>query len=138
MLPNVYFHVTTAFAILRHNGVPIGKFDYLLVKTHLRCCHSVISAGTGTGDAKETPQTQQGDGGRDGLGQAQDRADSALINDIRDEDIQGEYLGAFGQIRSAVVNLVAKYTTDGFCEETEGLLALYKGLITQFEEEYEL
>ena len=30
VLPNVYFHVTTAFAILRHNGVPIGKFDYLL------------------------------------------------------------------------------------------------------------
>ena len=30
VLPNVYFHVTTAFAILRHNGVRIGKFDYLL------------------------------------------------------------------------------------------------------------
>ena len=63
---------------------------------------------------------------------------SALINDIRDEDIQGEYLGAFSQIRTAVVNLVAKYTTDGFCEETEGLLALYKGLINAFEAEYEL
>ena len=62
----------------------------------------------------------------------------ALINDIRNEDIQAEYLGAFTQIRSAVVNLIAKYTTDGFCEETEGLLALYKGLIQQFEEEYEL
>ena len=37
----------------------------------------------------------------------------ALIHDIRDEDIQGEYLEAFAQIRSAVVNLVAKYTTDG-------------------------
>ncbi len=47
----------------------------------------------------------------------------ALINDIRDEDIQGEYLGAFTQIRSAVVNLIAKYTTDGFCEETEGSTA---------------
>ena len=63
---------------------------------------------------------------------------SALINDIRDEDIQGEYLEAFGQARLAVVNLVAKYTTDGFCEETEGLLALYKGLIDQFEADYEL
>ena len=63
---------------------------------------------------------------------------SALINDIRDEDIQGEYLEAVGQVRSAVVNLVAKYTTDGFCEETEGLLALYKGLIDQFEADYEL
>ena len=63
---------------------------------------------------------------------------SALINDIRDEDIQGEYLEAFGQVRSAVVNLVAKYTTDGFCEETEGLLAPYRGLIDQFEADYEL
>ena len=63
---------------------------------------------------------------------------SALINDIRDAEIQGEYLEAFGQVRSAVVNLVAKYTTDGFCEETEGLLALYEGLIDQFEADYEL
>jgi hypothetical protein len=29
-LPNVYFHVTTAYAILRHNGVEVGKADYLL------------------------------------------------------------------------------------------------------------
>jgi hypothetical protein len=28
-LPNFYFHVTTAYAILRHNGVPIGKRDFL-------------------------------------------------------------------------------------------------------------
>ena len=29
VLPNFYFHVTTAYAILRHNGVPLGKIDYL-------------------------------------------------------------------------------------------------------------
>ncbi len=29
VLPNFYFHVTTAYDILRHNGVPIGKRDYL-------------------------------------------------------------------------------------------------------------
>src|SRR5262249_45483409 len=28
-LPNVYFHCTTAYAILRHGGVPIGKMDFL-------------------------------------------------------------------------------------------------------------
>jgi hypothetical protein len=28
-LPNFYFHLTTAYAILRHNGVPVGKLDYL-------------------------------------------------------------------------------------------------------------
>lgn len=29
-LPNFFFHVTTAYAILRHNGVAVGKRDYLL------------------------------------------------------------------------------------------------------------
>lgn len=29
VLPNFYFHVTTAYNILRHNGVEIGKRDYL-------------------------------------------------------------------------------------------------------------
>ncbi len=28
-VPNFYFHLTTAYAILRHNGVGIGKRDYL-------------------------------------------------------------------------------------------------------------
>ncbi len=28
-LPNFYFHVTTAYDILRHNGVDVGKRDYL-------------------------------------------------------------------------------------------------------------
>lgn len=28
-IPNVFFHVTTAYNILRHNGVEIGKRDYL-------------------------------------------------------------------------------------------------------------
>ncbi len=26
--PNVFFHATTAYAILRHNGVPVGKRNY--------------------------------------------------------------------------------------------------------------
>ena len=29
ILPNVYFHVTTAYNILRHNGVELGKLDFL-------------------------------------------------------------------------------------------------------------
>lgn len=28
-LPNLFFHVTTAYAILRHNGVELGKADFL-------------------------------------------------------------------------------------------------------------
>ncbi|WP_033314789.1 DUF1993 domain-containing protein [Robiginitomaculum antarcticum] len=27
-LPNIHFHITTAYNILRHNGVPLGKADY--------------------------------------------------------------------------------------------------------------
>ena len=28
-IPNVFFHVTTAYNILRHNGVDLGKRDFL-------------------------------------------------------------------------------------------------------------
>jgi uncharacterized protein len=28
-IPNLFFHVTTAYAILRHNGVDVGKKDFL-------------------------------------------------------------------------------------------------------------
>ena len=36
VLPNFYFHVTTAYAILRHNGVDLGKADYLVGAAALR------------------------------------------------------------------------------------------------------
>ncbi|VWB10995.1 PF09351 domain protein [Burkholderia metallica] len=29
VLPNFFFHVTTAYDILRHSGVELGKLDYL-------------------------------------------------------------------------------------------------------------
>jgi len=38
-LPNFYFHVTTAYAILRHCGVPIGKRDFLGVVLGLAALH---------------------------------------------------------------------------------------------------
>ena len=28
VLPNFFFHLTTTYAILRHNGVPLGKVDF--------------------------------------------------------------------------------------------------------------
>jgi hypothetical protein len=34
MLPNLYFHITTAYTILRHNGVEVGKLDYLMGSAH--------------------------------------------------------------------------------------------------------
>jgi hypothetical protein len=32
-VPNFYFHVTTAYAILRHNGVPLGKQEFVGVRS---------------------------------------------------------------------------------------------------------
>jgi uncharacterized protein len=29
VLPNLYFHATTTYGILRHNGVEVGKWDFL-------------------------------------------------------------------------------------------------------------
>jgi len=29
LMPNLYFHITAAYAILRHLGVPVGKTDYM-------------------------------------------------------------------------------------------------------------
>ena len=30
VLPNMFFHITTTYAMLRHNGVDLGKRDYLV------------------------------------------------------------------------------------------------------------
>jgi hypothetical protein len=29
-MPNFYFHLTMAYAILRHNGIELGKKDFLI------------------------------------------------------------------------------------------------------------
>ena|SRR5580765_4264659 len=29
LMPNLYFHLTTAYAILRHHGAPLGKTDFM-------------------------------------------------------------------------------------------------------------
>lgn len=37
LLPNLYFHITTAYAILRKLGVPLGKADYMsFLAPHVR------------------------------------------------------------------------------------------------------
>jgi len=63
---------------------------------------------------------------------------SAMIRDIREEDIQNEYAEAFSRVHAACTHLAQLYVTDGVTEESEGTLALYKGLLSRFEEEYEL
>jgi hypothetical protein len=34
VVPNFFFHMSHAYAILRHNGVPVGKRDYLGALTY--------------------------------------------------------------------------------------------------------
>ncbi|QSX28985.1 DUF1993 domain-containing protein [Shewanella cyperi] len=37
LLPNLYFHITTAYAILRHLGAPLGKADFMaFLAPHVR------------------------------------------------------------------------------------------------------
>jgi hypothetical protein len=63
---------------------------------------------------------------------------TAKIRDIRDEDIQNEFAQAFAQVHASLSHLIEAYRVKGFCDETEGTLALYNGLMARFEEEYEL
>ena len=63
---------------------------------------------------------------------------SAMIRDITEEDIQNEYAEAFAQVHLAAKQLDELYKIEGFTDQSEATLALYKGLLTNFEEEYEL
>jgi len=63
---------------------------------------------------------------------------SAMIRDIREEDIQNEYAEAFSRVHVACTHLAQLYVSEGVTEESEGTLSLYKGLLAQFEEESEL
>ena len=63
---------------------------------------------------------------------------SAQINDIQEEEIQGEYRTAFDPIRNAYVLLATLYKSEGFTPQTESLNLSYKGLLEKFEQEYEI
>lgn len=63
---------------------------------------------------------------------------TALINDIDDEELQGEYMQGFEAIRNISIFLANEYVTNGLTEESEAALKEYKRLTKQFEEEYEL
>lgn len=43
-IPNLYFHLTTAYAILRMKGVPLGKMDYWLpcLETHVHSLYRYV------------------------------------------------------------------------------------------------
>ena len=63
---------------------------------------------------------------------------SAIINDIREEDIQGDYIQAFEPTKVCVKHLDQLYLEYGFNEDSKATLELYKKLIKEFESEYEI
>ncbi len=62
----------------------------------------------------------------------------AIINDIEEEDIQGEYRTAFDAVRLSLAYLSELYDAEGFNVNTENAFTSYKDSINNFEEEYEI
>ena len=63
---------------------------------------------------------------------------TALINDINEEELQGEYIVGFSPVKEAVAILKYEYDTNGLTENAEKALNSYKILIDDFESSYEL
>ena len=61
-LPNFYFHVTTAYNILRHNGVEIGKGDFLGRRLVVSRRASASSRPPPPGASRRRPQHSGADG----------------------------------------------------------------------------
>tara|TARA_Y100000589_G_scaffold41992_1_gene35306 strand:+ start:13627 stop:13896 length:270 start_codon:yes stop_codon:yes gene_type:complete len=62
----------------------------------------------------------------------------AKIYDINDEDIQKEYMTAFGKVVDLYEILQNDYELVGFHQESELLNNNYQEAITKFESEYEI
>ncbi len=62
----------------------------------------------------------------------------AKIYDIRDEDIQKEYMEAFGVVVNHFEALSANYDELGFNEDSEHLNKNFQNGIGKFESEYEI
>ena len=62
----------------------------------------------------------------------------AKIYDIDDEDIQKEYMGAFNQVVFSYDQLKEDYDVQGFNDNSEELLIIYKNAFNLFESEFEI
>ena len=63
---------------------------------------------------------------------------TAIIYDINDEDIQGEYRNAFNSVKYAYTYLTSLYDAEGITETSETALVEYQNLLETFEQEYEV
>ena len=62
----------------------------------------------------------------------------AKINDIDDEDIQKEYMGAFNKVVYLFDILKEDYESQGFSDNSEELLTNYENAFNLFESEFEI
>ena len=62
----------------------------------------------------------------------------AKIYDIDDEDIQKEYMGAFNGVVYLYDVLKEDYDRQGFSDNSEELLEIYKNAFNLFESEFEI
>ncbi len=62
----------------------------------------------------------------------------AIINDIEEEEIQGEYRSAFDPVRLALAYLSELYDSEGFNLKSEQAWNSYTESIKSFESEYEI
>ncbi len=63
---------------------------------------------------------------------------TAIINDIDDEEIQGEYRTAFNPIKYAYTYVSTLYDSEGLTEGTQKGIEDYKANLNKFEDEYEI
>ena len=63
---------------------------------------------------------------------------TAIINDIEDEEIQGEYITAFHNVKHSAFYLSGLYDEVGFNSDTEECLTNFNKLLTNFEQEFEI
>ncbi len=63
---------------------------------------------------------------------------TALINDIDDEELLGDYLQAFTPIKVTALTLDSEYKLHGISDLAQKLLNQYNEQIKHFNEEYEL
>ncbi len=63
---------------------------------------------------------------------------TALINDIKEEDLLGEYLQAFQPAKVTALTLDSEYKLHGASELAEKLRSQFSKEITGFDDEYEL
>ena len=62
----------------------------------------------------------------------------AIINDIEEEDIQGDYIVAFEPIKICLANLISLYDDYGYNDDSQNTLKLYETMIQKFQSEYEV